>query len=101
MKILAIDFDRVIHDCDHPKDGRKMGEPMVGAKAALTILKNMGYTVIIHSCNRANVITDFMKYYEIPYDSIWQGEGKPVADFYIDDKGLRFTTWENTLGKIL
>lgn len=91
--IVAVDFDGVIHDQANPKPGRRMGLPLPGAKDALTRLKQDGHTVIIHSCCRAGVIADWMAYYEIPYSSIWQGNGKPQADYYVDDKAVRFTSW--------
>ena len=91
--ILAIDFDGVIHNWQQPKPDRKMGPPMEGAKEAITRLKRDGYHIIIHSCNRAGVIADWMAYYEIPYTSVWQGQGKPVADRYLDNLGVRFTSW--------
>ena len=78
-----------------------MGLPMPGTKEALELLKSAGYKILIHSCNRPQVIRDFMSYYALPYDSIWESQGKPVADVYLDDKGLRFETWNETLAAIL
>ena len=101
MRTIACDFDGVIHDWAHPKPGRKMGLPMPGTKEALELLKSAGYKILIHSCNRPQVIRDFMSYYALPYDSIWESQGKPVADVYLDDKGLRFETWNETLAAIL
>ena len=94
---LAIDFDMVLHQKDQPLPGRKMGPPVAGAKDALTQLMRDGHTVIIHSCFSANAIANWMAWYEIPYSSIWQGAGKPEADYYIDDKGLRFESWEQVM----
>jgi len=87
---LALDFDGVLHDAAHPKEGRRMGGPMPGAKEALEQL-GVRHNVIIHSCNRPSVIRDWMKYYQIPYHSIWEGQGKVAADLYVDDKGYHFT----------
>lgn len=95
--IFAIDFDGVIHDCDHPVEGRHMGPPVPGTQAALRRLKQQGYKILIHSCNRPKVIRDFMTYYELPYDSIWEEQGKPVADFYVDDKAITFLSWSRFL----
>ena len=79
-----------------------MGKPTPGAKVALEMLKSAGYQVIIHSCNRPQIIADFMKYYGLYYTSIWQGQGKPIADFYVDDKGVPFNgDWNETLSWIL
>ena len=91
---LAIDFDMVLHQKDKPVPGRKMGLPIPGAKEALVRLMREGHTVIIHSCFRAEPIAAWMAYYEIPYSTIWQSPGKPNADCFLDDKGVRFTGWD-------
>jgi len=103
--ILAIDWDRTIHDTDRPIEGRKLGAPVPGAKEALTKFKTAGYKIIIHSCARPKIIRDWMTYFEIPFDYIW-GEApadyghKPVADLYIDDRGLHFQSWARTLEEV-
>ena len=84
---LAIDFDNVIHDIKHPKEGRRMGGPMPGAKEAIESLYRAGHKIIIHSCNRSGVIADWMGFYKIPYTSVW--------DRYVDDRGVKFTTWSS------
>ena len=99
--ILAIDFDSVLHDWEHPVPGRKMGPPIEGAKDALIRLKAQGYTVIIWSCNRPQIIRDWMLWWGLPFDSIW-GErpsdvGKPAASCYIDNNAIRFENWAQTL----
>ena len=77
-----------------------MGEPMPGAREALEGLMRTHY-IIIHSCNRLSVIADWMAYYHIPYNTIWQAPGKPVADWYIDDRALEFKgSWPEVLEKI-
>jgi hypothetical protein len=90
---VAIDFDRVLHDCDHPIPGRRMGPPIEGAKAALQRYRDLGYDLCIHSCNREEVIQAWMAYYDIPYDYIWVQ--KPIAKIYLDDKARRFTGWDD------
>ena len=105
-KCIAIDFDHTLHDARHPLDGRRMGPPILGAKEALETLRERGYKVIIHSCNRPKVIRAWMEYYKIPFDSIW-GEhasdiGKPAADFYCDDSAITFTNdWDATVKLLL
>lgn len=93
--ILAIDFDGVVHDHKHPIEGRRMGAPIEGAKEALQIFKRRGDRVIIFSvwgdAVRQKVIADWLKFYAIPHDSITNI--KPMADVYIDDKAIRFTSW--------
>ena len=47
--VIACDFDGVIHDWKHPKPGMRMGLPIDGAKEAITSLKELGHTIIVHS----------------------------------------------------
>lgn len=94
--ILAIDFDGVIHDFKNPLKGRRMGAPIQGTKEALEKLKQDGHTIIIHTvwgdARGSKIIEDFMKYFDLPYDSITNI--KPQADFYIDDKAISFISWQ-------
>lgn len=99
-KVIAIDFDGVIHDHKNPVEGRKMGKPIEGAKEALTSLSKK-YEIIIFSVwgdEKNNTIEDFMKFYELPYNSITNI--KPRAEFYIDDKGIKFTNWQEVLPQV-
>ena len=108
--IIALDFDRTIHDTDNPESGRKMGNPLPGAIESIDRLFNMGHTIIIHSCRvnegwrSTQVMKDWLNHFQIPYHSIW-GEspsdiGKVVADCYLDDRGLQFISWEDVLEKL-
>lgn len=100
MAILAIDFDGVIHEYDKPLEGKSWGLPITGAKDALRRLKNEDkHTIIIHSCKPPDVIEQWMRDYDIPYDTITQK--KPEADLYIDDKGMRFHSWPLTLASLV
>ena len=91
-KVIAVDFDGVVHDFKHPIKGRRMGEPIEGTQDALKRLRGLGHKIIIHSVwGDSKAIRDFMEYYKLPYDSITNI--KPTADFYVDDKAVRFTNW--------
>src|ERR1035437_6959622 len=95
--ILAIDFDGVIHDYKHPIIGRRMGAPIEGAKEYINNLKLQGHTIIVHSVWGGNkkVIEDWMKYYGIMFDDITNI--KPNADYFIDDKAIRFESWQQVM----
>ena len=97
---IAVDFDGVIHNKSNPLPGRKMGGPIEGSKEALEYLRDLGYRIIIFSYwasseKNIKVIEDWLKFYGMPYNEITNI--KPNAEAYIDDKGIRFTTWEETL----
>ncbi len=94
--ILAIDFDGVIHDFKNPIPHRKMGPPIEGAKEALEEYTASGHEIIIFTVwggtdQGRETIKKFMEYYKIPFHSITNE--KPNADYYIDDKAIRFTNW--------
>lgn len=110
---LGVDFDGTICDFEYPN----IGKPKEGVKEALTLLRAVGYRIVIWTCRtcsyhfdvfggdpsqptmeRPNVIAmrDYLKVNDIPYDEIDDGSrGKLHADFYIDDKGIVFqNNWE-------
>ncbi|MDQ3816100.1 MAG: hypothetical protein M3362_00230 [Acidobacteriota bacterium] len=100
---MAIDFDGTIHDVNNPVPGRKMGPPIEEAKEALTQLKTEGHKLIIHTIwatdeKNIKTIQDWFTYWEIPFDEITNI--KPQADYYIDDKAIKFIDWPSTLKSI-
>ena len=100
QKALAIDFDGVIHDRANPIEGRKMGAPIHGAKDALFRLKMRGYKIIVHclwadSPENIATIAKWMDFYDCQYNDITNI--KPDADYFIDNKAIKFTDWEEVL----
>ena len=97
-KIIAVDFDGVIHDYLNPIEGRRMGAPITGAKECLHQLHLNGYKIVVFS-NRGNSdagvksITDFMEYYHLEYDEVTAT--KPNAIAIIDDRAIHFDNWSS------
>lgn len=97
---LMIDFDKTI--AENEKD-RSIGEPLPGVKEAFDKLKSEGWHIVIYS-GRANTpegvdeIREFMKKYNLPYDEIFIG--KPIAEYYIDDRNIVFTNWKDVVKTI-
>jgi hypothetical protein len=103
-----VDFDGTI--CDHEFPG--IGAPKPFVKEALTVFRAMGFRVLIWTCRTCHWHYDtfggdpsqptlerthvremiaYLAKHGIPYDEIDDGSrGKPLAEYYIDDKGLRF-----------
>jgi capsule biosynthesis phosphatase len=92
------------------KDGETYADirPMDGAISKLKELRSMGHYIILHTARGMNthsanlgkviatqsqILFDWLECYDIPYDEIYFG--KPSADVYIDDKGLKFESWKN------
>jgi len=75
-----------------------MGEPMPGAVAAIEELQEAGHQVIIHTVrgNSPKHIEDWCEYFGIEPDGITNI--KPNASYYIDDRGVTFSSWSQILG---
>jgi len=100
---VQLHFDRTIAvDFDDTIVVRVFGT-LVPAKdciEALQVLRDQGYRIIIHSARsweqwqdrieRENEMVNLLNSWEIPYDEVYAGKGKPPAMAYIDDRGLRF-----------
>jgi hypothetical protein len=96
--ILAIDFDGTIHNPKDRDPGYKMGKPIPGAVEALQQLHNEGHRIVVHSVWASSGIgpmAGWLRYFNVPYDDITSQ--KPLADFYIDDRAIRFVDWPGTL----
>ena len=108
QKRLCIDLDGTI--CENKKDNQTYQDvlPMPCAVKRLNEYKEKWYYIIIytarnmltHNNNIGNIIAnqgpilfEWLKKHNIPYDELLFG--KPVADIYIDDKALKFESWDN------
>ena len=103
---LSVDFDGVVHKCSKGyHDGTIYDDPVEGVHDALRSLSEK-YTIIIHTCkarkdrglvNGKTGIELVWKWLEkhnlAQYVSKVSAE-KPRAVAYIDDKGIRFESWD-------
>lgn len=120
-KRIAIDFDGTLCEFAFPQ----IGPIKHGAKEAVDIFRALGFKIIIWSCRtchwdydvyggddpseptlereRVKDMIAWLDKHGIAYDEIDDGsKGKPGADYYIDDKGLRFTdNWNDIASFIL
>lgn len=100
-KTVVIDFDGTLCKFAFPEVGPI--EP--DAQAALQILRDKGYKIKIHSCRTAtywgsisernthiSLISHFLINNKIPYDEILLSPtmDKPIAETYIDDRGIKY-----------
>ena len=102
---IAIDFDGVLH-LDINKDHSISGKVISGAKQAIDKLKEK-YKIVIFSArvsSEFNInkgikdISEFLDSQHIHYDDI--SICKPVAEYYIDDRAVHFSTWDDTLHQL-
>ena len=106
--IYCFDLDGTI--CENKKSGQSYEDvlPLPGAVETLKRLKTQGHYIIILTARnmvthnnsigkiiakQSPIVLDWLKKYEIPYDELHFG--KPHADYFIDDKGIQFTTWDD------
>lgn len=107
-KSIAVDFDGTLCDWCYPE----VGKIKPGAKEALQRFRELGYRIIIWSCRTCDYFPEifapngllppeqrrvfqemkaWLDDHQIPYDEIDLGRmGKPMCDYYIDDKAVRF-----------
>jgi histidinol phosphatase-like enzyme len=115
---LAIDLDGVLFKIywqDGAFDVKKFGEVVPGAREGMRALKKAGFYLIVHTCrtnpelNRTaqcsaaelqKIVELKLKEEGIPFDEVFAGVGKPVAIAYIDDRGIRFESWDDILNKL-
>lgn len=76
-------------------------EWLPGAQEAIKRLRELGHYVIIHSCNNPKWIEKNLNEAGIPVDLIWTKQGKPVANCYLDDRGINFKNWDEALVETL
>ena len=88
-------------DFDHTLWDNERQQPMEGFRDALDEFHSRGWKVIVHSCNDPVFIRKICDEHDLRVDVIWGEVGKPVAAIYIDDKGLRFTNWRDTVTQVL
>jgi len=110
--VIAIDFDKVIHKCSKGfHDGTIYDDPVEGTKEALEKLSSK-YTLVIFTCKAradrpkingktgSELIWEWLHKHDLAkYISDITGQ-KPRAKYYIDDKAIKFETWEQTLEEI-
>ena len=104
-KTIAVDFDGVLHK--NTSDDYSISNTAIeGAKQAIDQLKDQ-YKIIIYSARVSldfgidkgmEDIKEFLNSQDIYYDEI--AICKPVALYYIDDRAIHFTNWQDTLNQI-
>ena len=112
-KTVAVDLDGTIIEFDWEtyQSIRDFGKVDRDMTKALKKARAQGWYVIIHSCRMTPMVYEpdgltaktalihlrcFLVDNDIPFDDIWVGPGKPVAKFYVDDRGLRPEEFKDT-----
>ncbi|MDX2301300.1 MAG: hypothetical protein NW226_00815 [Microscillaceae bacterium] len=91
-KIIALDIDGTVCTIEADYSQCKL---MEGCLEGILKFKEAGYLIYLHTgrhINHFETTTRWLKEHKVPYDHIVFG--KPVAKYYIDDRGIRFSSWE-------
>ena len=97
--VIAVDIDGTI--CT-PHADYSQCELIPGTREALHRLRNEGYAVFLHTgrhIDKYQTTVDWLAEHEVPYDHIVFG--KPPARYYVDDRAIRFESWDATLKEVL
>jgi hypothetical protein len=108
-KVVAIDFDGVIHNADQGwGDGTCYGNPLPGAIESIKMLAE-NYDIVIFTAKAKpdrplvngktgiELVEDWFIKHEIMNCIKSITSEKPRAELYIDDNGYRFENWNDTL----
>src|SRR5678815_4824329 len=96
MPTISIDFDGVIHDYSDGWTGyHPIGEPVPGSLEFVQECIDVGYVVFISSCRAftqtgRECIKVWLEDNGFPIGRIHITSDKPHADWYIDDRAIRF-----------
>lgn len=96
-RTIMVDLDGVVCTEERTFD-RPLAAPIEGARAGLEKLRAAGNVIVIYTARgwaEYNVTKDWLDRHGMPYDAIHMG--KPIAHVWIDDRALRFESWEQTL----
>lgn len=114
-RTIAVDIDgTILKNLKIWKGIHHFGKPERKVKECLKFLRNHGFNILIHSTRlnptccenplpwiRMNV-EEILNEHGIPYDQLFTGIGKPLAEFYVDDRAVLYAgNWEETMKEIL
>lgn len=104
---VVIDLDGTICPIRKENQGYEDLEPFAGAVQRMKLLKEEGHYIIIQTArnmktqesnlgkvlkNVGKITLDWLDRHRVPYDEIYFG--KPNGHLYIDDRALRFSSWD-------
>jgi len=99
MKTAVVDLDGVICE-EMPTFERSLAQPVVGAREDLMMLRNEGWTIIIHTARswaEYEMTLRWLYDNSIAFDQLVMG--KPMATMVIDDRAV--TSLEEAVSKLI
>jgi len=111
QKYVCVDLDGTILLYDEWRGENQFGKPVAGVQEALERLRSAGWKIIIYTTRSDNeAVSNYLKLHAIPFDYFNENPeqpknatgGKPMADAYIDDRGIQFNgDWQKTATEVL
>lgn len=110
---IAIDFDGVIHSFEGWGDGTCYGEPIDGSLEAIKMLHDKFNIIIFTAKARPDrplvnnktgkqLVTEWLKKYDVLKYIDYVTHEKPRAKYYIDDKAIKFdNNWDIIIKEVL
>lgn len=112
---IAIDLDGTILREKKPFMGiEDFGKSEKKVRECLVALRKHGFYILIHTTRLNPALSDkplpwLMNNVEnaliengIPFDGIFSGSGKPLSEFYVDDRAVTYAgNWEETMKEII
>lgn len=100
-EIIAVDLDNTLVD--------EFDKALDGAKEAMQKLKDHGFKLVIYTARFSAVppeeyqsmmanVAHILNTNSIPYDEI--SVSKPQAKYFIDDRGVKFTNWDDVMNLV-
>lgn len=97
MKSVCVDLDGTLaYYTEFDDMGGRIGKPRPGAREFLAAIREVA-RVIIFTCRLSNKyfseetqqqVLDYLERYELPYDGVYLGLGKPICAAFVDDRNI-------------
>lgn len=101
MPTVAVDFDGVLHDYSRGwQGGECYGDPLPGAKAALIELSKRYDLVVFTARHDLPAVQEWLRKHRFAHFFKDVTNRKPQAKIYLDDRAVRFSSWEQALEDI-
>lgn len=96
---VCVDFDGPLHTLDRGwRDGELYGSPPPGAVEAIRALRRQGFRIVVQTARDWRCVHGYLIKHGIEVDLITMI--KPIASFYIDDRGVVFEDWYSVMAEI-
>lgn len=104
--VIAVDLDGTLAEFGEWQGRDKIGDPLPGAVQAMWTLVSSGHNVFVYTCRcshelhaeyteghtvgeSAAFVLAWLRRHRFPHMQVYVGQGKPIADVYLDDRAMR------------